>query len=52
MKPIVESGIKLVLLWVIGYPTMAAVFAAVFAGPVAAAEGVGFGEVFLFLLKE
>ena len=50
MKPIVESGIKLVLLWLVGYPAVASLISLIFAGPIAAAESADFVEVFLFLL--
>ena len=47
----VESGIKLVLLWVVAYPVVGALAALVFAGPVAAAEDTAnFGDAYLFLL--
>jgi len=50
MGPKVESGIKLFLLWLIGYPAVGALISLILAGPVAAAEGGSFGDAFLFLL--
>ena len=50
MRPIVESGLKLVVLWWIIYPAAACMFSAIFAGPVAAAEDANYEDCFLFFL--
>ena len=51
MSPMLESGLKLVFLWVVLYPIVGALVSFVFAGPVAAAEDTAsFGDAFLFLL--
>lgn len=50
MKPIVESGIKLVVWWLLVYPLAAALVSLALAGPIAAAESAAFTDAFRFLL--
>ena len=45
-----ESGCRLLFLWFIGFPALAALVAVVFAGPMAAIEDVSFEESFAFLM--
>ena len=50
MTPIVESGAKLALVWLIGFPAVACLLSIIVAGPVAAVEECSFEDAFLFFL--
>ena len=50
MGPKLESGLKMLFLWLFAYPGISALLSLLLAGPIAAAEGTSFANGFLFSL--
>eukprot|EP00277_Geminigera_cryophila_P048302 CAMPEP_0173068660 /NCGR_PEP_ID=MMETSP1102-20130122/7549_1 /TAXON_ID=49646 /ORGANISM="Geminigera sp., Strain Caron Lab Isolate" /LENGTH=313 /DNA_ID=CAMNT_0013936571 /DNA_START=72 /DNA_END=1013 /DNA_ORIENTATION=- len=51
MSPAAESGLRLLFLWLIVFPSVCCLFSALFAGPIAVAEKISYEDAFVFCMQ-